>query len=478
MKVQYKFYAAFLIIMAMLAGCSGSSTPLPVPEETRPQDARTFTISEAALPFTALTGSTVETDRWWGVLGSSGYRVEVPKTTWNGMLVMYAHGYSGTGAALPPTSMPAGLRRWLLDRGYAWAASSFSKNYYDVRAGVEDTNALALNFNSIAVTNGRPLARPSKIYIIGHSMGGHISAAAAEDEAFETAANKIRYNGAVPMCGVTGDMELFNYFVAAQLSAQKLAGFDATSFPVLNYDLINVNVRSALFTTFPTVRTAAGNKWKGVMMNLSGGKRPLFDQGFDGPMTATVWGTFGGDGTITGILNKQGTDTNSIIYRFTEVQTLTAEEYAFNISIVKATAERDANRIRRDGVRWVPQINGNFSIPVVSIHTLGDMYVPFRMMQIHFNRAQAGTGKNWLVVRAIRGIGHCDFTVAEQVKALEDMLRWDQQGVKPTGDDVITAATVANDRYGCAFTNNTTGTDDSSTTIATRASLSVLFPCP
>ncbi len=115
-------------------------------------------------------------------MGGSGYRIEVPKT-WNGMLVMYAHGYAGTGASLTVTT-PSGLRRFLIENGYAWAASSYDKNYYDVRSGVEETNALALAFNNIAAANGRPLTPPSKIYITGHSLGGHVAAAAIEDETY------------------------------------------------------------------------------------------------------------------------------------------------------------------------------------------------------------------------------------------------------------------------------------------------------
>ena len=38
------------------------------------------------------------------------------------MLVMYAHGYAGTGPSLFLTT--PGLRRHLISQGYAWAASS------------------------------------------------------------------------------------------------------------------------------------------------------------------------------------------------------------------------------------------------------------------------------------------------------------------------------------------------------------------
>src|SRR5213076_2287127 len=146
--------------------------------------------------FAAMPGAP-EADRWWGVQEGAGYRIEVPKN-WNGRLVMYAHGYAGTGAALSVT-IP-GIRRHLLENGYAWAASSYAKNYYDVRAGLEDTNALALAFTRIAAQNGRTLATPGRVYIIGHSMGGHITAAAVDEENIQTANHKVRYHGAVPMC--------------------------------------------------------------------------------------------------------------------------------------------------------------------------------------------------------------------------------------------------------------------------------------
>ena len=161
------------------------------------------------------------TSRWAGVLGGAAYRVEVP-ANWNGKLVMYAHGYAGTGAVLG-VSNPS-IRRYLIQNGYAWAASSYSKNYYDVRAGVEDTNALAQQFTTIAAANSRPLAAPTRTYITGHSMGGHITAAAIEEETYATAVHKVKYNGAVPMCGVVGDTELFNEFAAMQVTAQALAG--------------------------------------------------------------------------------------------------------------------------------------------------------------------------------------------------------------------------------------------------------------
>ena len=458
-----------LLAALALSACGGSDNDNnTAPEAKRPQDTRTFSPVVPTLNALAdVPGAPAlpETDRWVGVNKGASYAIEVPKN-WNGMLVMYAHGYAGTGPNL--IAQTPALRRHLISQGYAWAASSYSTNYYDVRAGVEDTNALALAFNDIARANGRALPAPSKTYIIGVSMGGHITAAAIDEENIAAANNKVRYNGAVPMCGVLGDTELFDYFTAYQLAAQKEAGIPATSWPVANWAEIQPQVQSRLFSSFPTaatptaaaVPTAQGQQLKTIVQNLTGGARPLFDVGYAGPLQSTVWGTFGSDGTITGILNERVVSTLGTVYQLDNNPAVSAAEQAYTDSMLKVSPVADANRPRTDGLRWVPKTNAQISVPVVTIHTLGDMYVPFSMEQIYKRRADRLGTSNFLVQRAIRGVGHCDFTVAEQKAAFDAMTTWEQKGIKPAGDDVLTPATVADPKYGCKFTDDTLSVDD------------------
>ncbi len=458
--------------------------PAPAPEETRLQDSRTsFAPADpTATTFAALAadpGDTVvnsTTSRWAGMLGGAQYHVEVP-ANWNGELVMYAHGYAGEGNVLS-VSEPS-IRRYLIQNGYAWAASSYSKNYYDVRVGVEDTNALALQFTAIAKANGRNLAAPSKTFITGHSMGGHITAAAIEDEAYATANHKVKYNGAVPMCGVVGDTELFDYFAGAQVAAQALASLP--KYPTPNWADIAAQVGARLFTNFTTSppdisTTATGAKYASVIQNLTGGPRPMFDLGFKaGGSFAAVWGVFGSDGTVNGILNKNTLDTNRFTY------TIDADipgTDALNASVLKLTAASDANRLRTDGLRWIPKANGEFRIPVVTLHTLGDLYVPFSMEQVYNKRVAAKGNSQWLVQRAVRGITHCDFTVKEQVEAFDAMIQWERNpSAKPAGDDVLTPATVADVHYGCTFTRPLGTVDESPTSSATRPGAAAARPC-
>ena len=90
--------------------------------------------------------------------------------------------------------------------------------------------------------------------------------------------------------------------------------------------------------------------------------------------------------------------------------------------------------------------------------------MPFSLEQIYQKRVAANGKSQWLVQRAIRGVTHCDFTVAEQAEAFDAMIKWERDGVKPTGDDVVTPTTVAQPTYGCTFTRNTFGPDDSTST--------------
>ncbi len=475
------------------AAANGASlAAVLLPEETRPHDTSAYPYAVSAADaiattfpaFPAASGDVVDmstTSRWAGVLHGAAYHVEVP-ANWNGKLVMYAHGYAGEGLTLSVTDVP--IRRHLIQAGYAWAASSYSKNSYDVRAGVEDTNALALAFNKIAALNARPLAVPSKVYIIGHSMGGHVTAAAVEDETYATANNKMKYNAALPMCGVVGDRELFNTFAAEQMAAQTLTGY--ASNPYFSWSTIKSNVFTTLLPGFPFSAWAPsaplGTQYQSVVQNLTGGARPIFDIGFlQGGSFIYPYFYFGVNPVDLGILTKQVYDTNeyngpNATLPYT-VDGDATTSLAINTGAQIVTADPLVNPLRRDGLRWIPLVNGQFHVPVLTMHTLGDLFVPFRMEQVYRKRAVAqGTQAN-LVQRAIRGAKHCDFTIAEQVAGFDAMVNWESNNVVPGGDDVLTPSAVAASTYGCTYTNNTIGPDDDSSVGSLRQTIIAAHPC-
>ena len=123
---------ALVVLGATLLGSQSSLAVTQV-------DTERFFVDPATLPFTALAGTS--TTRYWGISSNgAGWQIEVPNN-WNGDLVLYAHGYAGTGAQLS-VQVPAFIRGYLIANGYAWAASSYRANGYVPGTGAEDTNDL------------------------------------------------------------------------------------------------------------------------------------------------------------------------------------------------------------------------------------------------------------------------------------------------------------------------------------------------
>jgi hypothetical protein len=193
-----------------------------------------------------------------------------------------------------------------------------------------------------------------------------------------------------------------------------------------------------------------------VVKNLSGGERPGFAEAFTlppggGGYTPTVWGAFSRDGTVQGMLARPGVDTRRIVYR---IDGDPAASAALNRDALRVAADPLANLPRTDGLRWIPTLAAQVSVPVVSIHTLGDSYVWFSMQQVYKRRADTAGTADRIVQRATRGLGHCDFTLAEEEEAFDAMAVWVAYGRKPKGDDVLDAATVAAPTYGCGFSRS------------------------
>jgi hypothetical protein len=464
-----------------------ANTLAPQPEETRPHDKKIHVIVEpdatTFAPMPAAAGDLVSmasTSRWAGVLDSAAYRIEVP-AQWNGTLVMFAHGYRGEGPELTVSNPP--LRRHLIQQGYAWAASSYSRNGHDVRTGIEDTNALALAFNSVAAANGRSLAAPEKRYIIGSSMGGAISAATVERETLATASNKVRYHAAMPMCAVLGSVGLFSIRSAALVSAQVIAGH-ADDAPMPPTAARVEAVKTTLFTSYPTTEnpqapielTAAGERFADVYEQFTGGDRPLYEEALrTGGSIAAIFSNAPLDATLNGVLTRPIYDSTGFSYTFDDDAALSAD---LNSALQQVKGDPDANPLRSDGLRWLPVLNGEFDVPVISVHTIGDLQVPFRNQQNYRQIVEHSGNGSFLVQRAVRGIAHCDFTVAEWVDSFEALVAWERDGIKPADDDVMTPAVVADPAYGCAFTNNTLGPDDVARVAEIRLHLEQTAACP
>ncbi len=421
----------------------------------REHDSRAFTVS-SDLAFDALGGAAAYWGTYEGIQGDAAYTAEFP-AEWNGGVIMYTHGFRGTGSVVTPEVPNLAFRSTALSLGYAWAASSYSANFYDVRAAIEDTNRLALELTDYlardwSVNHGKV----GQYLIAGVSMGGHAAAAAVERETMETARYKVAYEGALPMC--QAEQNQFNWLGDYPRVAMELAGLG--HLPYENFQQLLPEILGELFVATSgqnafVPANEAGQRLKDIAMNLTGGERPIFDEGFATPgLQFAVLGTGGRDGTVTGILAKDIYDNTDRVYRWTDGVRFTGQERAFTAKVGRFRADRGVNPVRDDGVRWLPLVHGDFDVPVLTMHTLGDFFVPFVHQQLYRKGAEAnGNGDN-LVQRAIRAPGHCGFSGTEFSTALVDLVNWVNLGEKPDGDEVLDPAVVADDQYGCVHTIN------------------------
>ncbi|MGH1488624.1 MAG: prolyl oligopeptidase family serine peptidase [Acidimicrobiales bacterium] len=406
-------------------------------------DANDHYVDETTLPFNPVEGFE-DSDRQWGVHQGAGYRYEVP-SDWNGELVIWAHGYRGEENRLyfNPEEVP--MRVWLLENGYAWAASTYSQNSYSTGNAVTDTRKLGTLFR-------QSVDRPERVYIAGASMGGHITAASIER-------HPEYYDGAMPVCGVVGDFELFDYFLDYGLAAQQLA-FGESSFPIGPDFLASLPEIKAEFEAveggWPFLLNEKGEAFKQLTELRSGGDRPNFDEAWAFWNSGDfLFGLAVGDGTF-GTSTKVAV-TNRDVYYETDLipGPSNAMEEALNEDIERVNLDRNARRLYR-GAASVP-LRGTITMPVMSLHNLGDLFVPFHNEVVYHDKVASHGKTDLLVQRAIRGTGHCEFSTAEYEESFSDLVDWVETGVKPEGDVVNDPAAVAAADYGCQFTDPTPG---------------------
>ena len=426
---------ARLVLSLVAAAALAAGVTAPAGADTVPDDQPLpgYTVNNPPLPPAQVGGA--PTRVFQGVHGHAAYTVEVPPR-WNGELVMWAHGFRGQTKVLTVDPPAFGLRQRLLDQGYAWAASSYYANGYDVRAGVLSTRDLAKHA-------GRLLGHPSRTYLAGVSMGGHITARSLEQFPGE-------YDGALPMCGVLGDHELFDFFLDYHLVAQALAGERAYPPPDDYLTAVVPRIQhklglDGLEPGGPDTTNDRGKQLRVVTVNRSGGPRPGAEAAF------ASWKDF----LFTLVAQQSG---SSLSESPGQVATNVGRLYQPNAPVdVNAIVQRvpPDNPVARRSARLseVPQVFGRPRVPVLTLHGLGDLFVPFSMERIYEEEVARNGRSPLLVQRAIRTVGHCEFSPNEAGAAWDDLVRWVRTGERPAGDDVATASVVATPEYGCRFSD-------------------------
>ncbi|MFI7696106.1 DUF6351 family protein [Nonomuraea sp. NPDC049655] len=125
-----------------------------------------------------------------GTIDGAKYRVETPDR-WNGTLLLFSHGYHPEGfpvGTISLTNHPK-TEKWLLDRGYALAASQYKDGGY----GYQTENAMT---DQLALLDWveKKIGKPKRTVATGQSMGAVAATLLAER-------NPGRFAGAMNVCG-------------------------------------------------------------------------------------------------------------------------------------------------------------------------------------------------------------------------------------------------------------------------------------
>lgn len=337
------------------------------------------------------------------------YRMVRP-ANWNGVLLVYAHGYASPDA---PVSLPAEadlIVSLLAPRGFAVAYSSFSDNGWDVKDGAQRTHQLLGLFTS-------KFGKPSNAYIAGASMGGLIAIKLAETY-------PDTYAGTLAACAVAGGTgRLFDYHANVRaifdvLYPGVLPGSAAYLPPGTNVNTQIIGAAIAAMTANPAYVAVF----------------PAIDQtpvpGTTGPqlvesiVTALAVNAADLSGTLlTG--GKPYFDNTSTTYSSAYLPAL--------MPFVNATVGRfAASPAALAALRQNYLPTGAIRAPMLMLSGAFDPVVPSFNQAAYLSTATAAGASNLLVQRVVPAAGHCGFTPQDLGQAFLDLVQWTQYGIKPT----------------------------------------------
>lgn len=343
-----------------------------------------------------------------GTIGpGSQYEIAMPTGSWNGELVVYAHGMVSPSdpVALPNNASFYFLREALTSQGFALIYSSYSENGYAVKDGMQRTHQLRGIFTS-------KVRRPKRVYLVGSSLGGQIAVMLAEKYPSQ-------YDGVLSISGLLG------------------GGFEETRY------VMNANI---LFDYFfpgilprPIEYTPPGVDYltavsAALMQGLSLPGQPTLQFA----NTAELPGMNGMQKAIAGIYVIMFTLTygNNLFeltngkMPFDNTETVysgSADDTALNEGVMRYASDPAAVNYMEH--YYTP--TGDLRIPLIALHATHDPIVPI-FHEPMYAEAVANAGATWyLLQRTVTMFGHTGVSDEDITTAFFDLVDWVSTGVKP-----------------------------------------------
>ena len=371
---------AWLLPLALaLSACGGEGVQAPPEEEPASAGCR-----DAALPSAAL------------------YRVCFPQS-WNGDLVIYAHGYVSADEPLAlPVDQVGGqsISAVVNGLGYAYATTSYRANGLVADLAVNDVLELAEEVRR----RFRP--DPSHTLIVGISEGGLVAALAAER-------HPSLVSGGLAACGPIGDFTAqVDYFGDFRLV------FDYYFPGVIPGDPVDVpeSVRSAWDATYaPAVAAALGADPAAALelLTVTGAPHTPADLSSTAATAlAALWYDVFALPDATRRLGGQPYDNVGRVYQGS------ADDGALNAGVARVSADAGT----RAGLAAF-ETSGDLAAPLVTLHTTRDPVVPSAQAERYGGKAAARGVGGMLEQRTVDRYGHCAFQAVELLDAFAAMVQ-------------------------------------------------------
>jgi pimeloyl-ACP methyl ester carboxylesterase len=317
---------------------------------------------------------------------------------WNGSLVMFAHGYvvPGSPVAVPQDQLTIGgisLPAVFNQLGYAFAASSFSKNGLAIVQGVNDTRDLVQNILD-------PLLKPKRVYLIGASEGGLVTALSAEQLPDV-------YNSAGAACGPIGSFQgQINYFGDFRVI------FDYFFPRVIDGDAITIpsEVVTDWYTVYVpkiTAALAAHPQATAQLLNVTKASVTSDPATVAETVLGVLWYNVFGTGDAVATLGGQPFDNHNRIYFGS------SNDFLLNLRVERYTGSPAALA----AVAGMYETSGKLKIPIVTLHTTGDPIIPYWQETLYTAKTLVTGNLFQRINLPVFTYGHCNFSAADVLGA-------------------------------------------------------------
>jgi pimeloyl-ACP methyl ester carboxylesterase len=331
------------------------------------------------------------------------YRICFP-ATWNGDLVLYAHGYVAPDEplALPDDRIGAQPASTIVtELGYAFATTSYRANGLVAADAVDDLVEL------VDTVEHRYKPDPVRTAIVGFSEGGLVAALAVER-------HPDRFDGALAACGPIGDFRaqldyIGDFRVVFDYLFPRVLPGTAVDIPQSLRDRWETVFVPAIVVSLAANLDPARELLAITHVPVEGSDLRSVTETIIGLLWYNIFGTADAQQRLGG----QPFDNADRVYAGS------SDDAALNAGVARFHADAAA----LVGLERF-QTSGNPAVPVVTMHTSGDPIVPFEQLSLYTAKVQAAGHSAQLTEIPVERFGHCAFQAPEVFGAFTTL--WNQ----------------------------------------------------